>query len=302
MKRLLKYSIMIILSITIIDFFVGVMCNYFLNKLPNNGDRLVTKPNFALQKAKPDILILGSSRAEHHYDTRILQKRFSKYHIYNAGQHNQGMNYALAVLRSCMMRKKPKIVILDCEPNVLSEVQTYSNSLLKLFYNQNKEVRKVLNKNISDRIVLQSNFYKYNSVIFKLILDSRLPILQDSLMGYEALEGSLDTSLMKYENKKFNSIIDGAISDFKEIIDICKQHNIKLFVVVSPYYYHQNEMSLPYVLLKNMCYNTNTLFFDYMNYSFFDSQPQLFYDINHLNRTGSQIFTYKLFFEISPYL
>ncbi|MBR1626494.1 MAG: hypothetical protein IJ681_05040 [Bacteroidales bacterium] len=298
MRKLLIYSAVIIICTATADFLTGRLGKYFTEQLPEYGDNLITKPNYALQHAKADILILGSSRAEHHYDTRIFQLQFPDTEIYNAGQHNQGMNYALAVLKSCIERKTPKIVFLDCEPEVLSEEKTAANTTLKTFYSVNNNVKSVLNETLKDKIVLKSGFYKYNGVILKLFLDSRLPKSEDTLKGFESLKGSLDTSKLKYEQPEFTSVISKAEKDFKEIISLCKKHNIKLYVVISPYYYHQNEMSLPYVRLSEICSKKNVSFSDYMNNSFFDSQPQLFHDINHLNEKGAILFTYRLLYDL----
>ena len=294
MRKLVKYSVIILLLVAIVDFFVGKTGDYLVKKLPDYGDNLIVKPHYALQKAQGDILILGSSRAEHHYDTKILQKKFPNLTIYNAGQHNQGMNYALCVLQSCLERQIPKMVILDCEPEVLSEEITASNSTLKLYYNENNNVKKRLNDTFKDKILIKSGFYRYNSVILKLFLDSRLPNTQDTLMGFEALEGAFDTALLKYEEKHFSSLLDSPISDFKKIISLSRQYNFKLYICISPYYYHQNENSLPYITLKRICKENSVTCFDYMNDKYFDSAPQLFHDINHLNEKGAQIFTEKL--------
>ena len=293
MQKLLKYSVIILVLVAIADFFVGKTGDYLVKNLPDYGDNLIVKPYYALQKAQGNILILGSSRAEHHYDTRILQKKFPNHTIYNAGQHNQGMNYALCVLQSCLEKKIPELVILDCEPEVLGDELTSSISTLKLYYNENKNVKNHLSRTFKDKMLMKSGFYIYNSVIIKLFLDSRLPYTQDTLMGFAPLQGILDTALTKYNEKTFPSLLDGAINDFNDIISLSKKYGFKLCVCISPYYYHQNENALPYIAVKNICNKTKIPCFDYMNDGYFDSNPQLFRDVNHLNEKGAAIFTEK---------
>ena len=293
MQKLLKYSVIILVLVAIADFFVGKTGDYLVKNLPDYGDNLIVKPYYALQKAQGNILILGSSRAEHHYDTRILQKKFPNHTIYNAGQHNQGMNYALCVLQSCLEKKIPELVILDCEPEVLGDELTSSISTLKLYYNENKNVKNHLSRTFKDKMLMKSGFYIYNSVIIKLFLDSRLPYTQDTLMGFAPLQGTLDTALTKYNEKTFPSLLDGAINDFNDIISLSKKYGFKLCVCISPYYYHQNENALPYIAVKNICNKTKIPCFDYMNDGYFDSNPQLFRDVNHLNEKGAAIFTEK---------
>ena len=293
MRKLLKYSVIILVLVAIADFFVGKTGDYLVKNLPDYGDNLIVKPYYALQKAQGDILILGSSRAEHHYDTRILQKKFPNHTIYNAGQHNQGMNYALCVLQSCLEKKIPELVILDCEPEVLGDELTSSISTLKLYYNENKNVKNHLSRTFKDKMLMKSGFYIYNSVIIKLFLDSRLPYTQDTLMGFAPLQGTLDTALTKYNEKTFPSLLDGAINDFNDIISLSKKYGFKLCVCISPYYYHQNENALPYIAVKNICNKAKIPCFDYMNDGYFDSNPQLFRDVNHLNEKGAAIFTEK---------
>ncbi len=62
--------------------------------------------------AAPDILILGSSRAKHHYDDRLLSARWGL-RVFNTGQGGQGLPFSRVVLEQVAASKKPRAVIVD---------------------------------------------------------------------------------------------------------------------------------------------------------------------------------------------
>ena len=62
----------ILVCVVIIDFGVGKAFDSLLKRLPSEGER-VAKSNYVLTKVQSDIVVVGSSRAECNYNSRMMQ-------------------------------------------------------------------------------------------------------------------------------------------------------------------------------------------------------------------------------------
>jgi hypothetical protein len=67
------------------------------------------------RKAGAEVLILGSSRAKHHFDERILADEWGV-SVYNAGFSGQGVAFARIILEQIAKYSPPKTVLLDVMP------------------------------------------------------------------------------------------------------------------------------------------------------------------------------------------
>lgn len=80
---------------------------YFSEKSQRN-DRLI----HSAVGTSEDILIFGSSRAYHHYNPMVFENCLGM-SCYNVGYGGQNIYYHLALLKSSVIRHKPKIAILE---------------------------------------------------------------------------------------------------------------------------------------------------------------------------------------------
>lgn len=76
-------------------------CGARENGVINNGRR-----------AQAAVLVLGTSRAKHHYDDALLTKLWGA-KVFNAGYGGQGIPFARVALDLIAQRAKPRVVILD---------------------------------------------------------------------------------------------------------------------------------------------------------------------------------------------
>ena len=97
----------------IVDFFTMKLGNY----LQGNAKGGYTKrTNDLIMKDCHDVLIMGSSRAHHHYDTPYLSDSLGV-DVYNAGYDGNGVILAYGILELVLERYQPKLIILDIEPS-----------------------------------------------------------------------------------------------------------------------------------------------------------------------------------------
>ena len=115
--RLIKKIIFTIAILILADFLVGHGLQYFFNRQQSGWEHATS---FAIRESKANILILGSSRAQHSYVTKIIEDEFQT-SCYNAGRDGQSIFYHYAIFSAAIKRYKPSIIILDCETEMFAE-------------------------------------------------------------------------------------------------------------------------------------------------------------------------------------
>ena len=111
MKKRIGFILIIIGIVVGADLLVGAVTGKLIKEVPDVGVNQ-TNTAQALFSRTADILILGSSRANHSFDCKVLEDSLGM-SCYNAGRDGQNMAYDAMVFFSYMERHKPKMVILD---------------------------------------------------------------------------------------------------------------------------------------------------------------------------------------------
>lgn len=262
----------------------------------------------ALDKAAPDILVFGSSRAQHHYSSEILSSQLGL-SIYNAGRDGQFLPYYCAVQDVILQRKTPKIIILDVNIWELGpNEQKYMKLAQLLPYVSEHPVLRKYTAEISEfeNLKLISKTYPYNSTLLISVYDH---LFQNNEpvddRGYSALTGRVSEKMFKkysaekavYDEKRATQDIkidQHAITYYKQFLQKAKDLNIKTYVIISPTILKEpntEEKSLLASIAKK--YN-NVTFLDYAVDSTYNSHFSLFADEFHLNEVGAEKFSKAL--------
>lgn len=69
MNKFLVRIVVFFMAVAIIDIIFGKCCDYMYEHSGSGDSR---KINYAIRECNADVLILGSSRANHHYNPQIL--------------------------------------------------------------------------------------------------------------------------------------------------------------------------------------------------------------------------------------
>ena len=93
----------------ILDFIIGSLLSYYYFK-QDSGTLFNT--TYAIEDTKADILIFGTSKANHSYNTETLTERLNL-SAYNTGRDGSSIFYDYAILKAVLKRYSPKIIILD---------------------------------------------------------------------------------------------------------------------------------------------------------------------------------------------
>lgn len=299
--RFIISAAIVIISLYAIDVLVGLAGDYAMNRIPDFSGQLA-KNNYRLNRVRTDVLILGSSRASHHYVSDLLKDSLESYTgkpytVYNAGFDASFVNSNCCAAQSAMDRYQPKLIILEISENELtSDKVEHDLEFSSVNYRNNRFVKQYLDGlGWKERVKLKSNMFRYN---LKLLRVTSSFIKKNNPSGYEPLHNVMtvipDSSTVNDHQVRDPYTIDNLTSVFKT----AKDKEIRLVVVTSPRFKPTDSNSF----LAALCARYGIPYIDLYNTDIFNTQPQLFQDFEHLNDPGAHLFT-KIFFDrLIPYL
>ena len=276
----------------VVDHLIGSLLGYFYFKEQSGVDYRTT---YSMEKTKADLLIFGSSRANHHYQPDIFEKSLGL-SSYNVGEDGNTILNDYAVLKSVLARYSPEIVILDLKAQDFIKKQEDYDQLSELlpYYSTHPEIRSIINlKSRFEKEKLLSSIYPYNSIIFRIAAGNMrfYKRMREDIKGYVPLrqqwKGSLqiDPGFNKYE------IDSNKIKIYQFFIQDCIHSKTKLFIVSSPYLMKTAVTELSIKIGKEIAEKYNINFFDYSRSPLFTNQFDLFADNVHLNDRGANVFS-----------
>ena len=256
---------------------------------------------YCLTESQDDLMILGSSRAAHHYVPQIFEDSLG-ITCYNAGSDGQCIYYHYGILSSRIQREQPpKIVILEV---INTDVEVSQGATFSLeaaldryapHYGEFEEIDSLFAFNgWKEKIKLISKTYKYNSKLVQTIKCNYIPWPEDK--GYEALNG-----VMKITEK--DVVTDVALQSeqpnieeqklvyLQKFINDCKVNNIKLVMCYSPYYNQSIPKSIK--MIEELAKINGVCFLNYGNDARFQV-PEYFQDPSHLNNNGAILYSKEI--------
>lgn len=297
LKKIISNIVIVILVVFVLDFAVGNTLNYLFFK---ESSGLHFRTTYAMEKTKADILVFGSSRANHHYVPKVFEDSL-KMSFYNTGRDGTGIFFQLAVLKSILKRYTPKIIILDYEGGFKKGTHAYDRmSSLLPYYKTHREIRNIIElKSPYERIKLLSKIYPFNSDILTIMMGN----LEINKKRWNDNKGYLP--LYKVWNAKIDSIktfstyeVDpNQIAAFNEFINMAKESGAKVFVVYSPIFLKGNR-NQDINLCNEICSDENVHFWDYSKDTLFLNNNCFFQDVEHMNNNGALIFSESICYKL----
>jgi len=251
-----------------------------------------SKNYHCMYEADEDILILGSS-----YAVRVPSVIEDSLGIscYNAGEAGNGSMVAWARYNMFIKNHTPKLIIYTLTPGydyVKSDDYSKYLNIVKPYYGHEESVASMYSDvmNWSDRVILNSNFVKFNSYSAQLIYYS----LSKKNMGLQGYEPLYET-FIPYEitNKQIDEAyeIDQRKRKYLEMLfcDI-KRRKIQVLCVLPPDYREQlNLYNYKEGMLLCAKYDIPVINHKYLEG--ISQNAQYFYDLSHLNDKGAKLYT-----------
>ena len=294
MKEFKKIAIALVgfcVCFFVLDFGVGKFFDWAIKQMPSEGDR-VAKSEYVINKVDADFLVIGSSRAEAHYDSKLIQESFPDYRVFNCGVDGQRFYYINMAFNTIMDRYSPKVVVWDFQLRDLVVDEDENLSLIYPYYYSNPRVKELLDMRDPElKYMLWNNCYRYNGTAGRILRSMRLG--KSDKMGYLA-HASSDAS-RKFEvpdSKLKNQIIDSTkVRVLENTISRAKASGINLILCVSPSYMKYIGESGTINCLQELSTKYNVKFVDDSQHPDFIRKDNLWYDTGHLNAVGAREFT-----------
>lgn len=259
-----------------------------------------------------DLIIYGSSRSFVHINPEILDEEL------NVNSYNLGLNghkikfqkyrHDLALSNNL----KPKNVIINLDINALIDVEPYSarQFLPMLFFN--KYLYDLLDDSLDiskwDLFIPLIRYREFDMKPSEFFMEMYKVYMYSNYDQYKRKKGFIgnesdwEPGVSKCENIKLSV---NRIQDLIDIIEDLKKINANIILINSPEYITQIESEINRQeiidLYTKISDKYNIPFIDYSNDSI-NYQKDLFYNTDHLNAKGANIFTKKLVEDIKPHI
>ena len=294
-SQLVKHFVAVIstlVCIGIMDFGIGAIFDGMIQNLPDDGER-VAKSNYVLTKNESDIVVIGSSRAECHYDTRIIQERYPDKTVYNCGIDGQGLFYQIAVVNCLLDRYKPDMIIWDLQFDDLESSRVGNLSLLYPYYYKNNNIKEFLDKdNTSLKYYIWLNSYRFNGTAGRILKAKFFSSADQARLGFGGREGEgLYSVSAKTIDIKKTTLNKGRLEYFLRVVKRVKAAGVKLIVVESPLYDTHIGMGSTIEKLHELENEGMLIFIDDSQLPELLGKSEYMLDDNHMNIAGAKVFT-----------
>lgn len=317
MKRFLTVLIAFVLSLGAITFAVNALYLYQQNQVADTMSPM--RSSDAVIRNVPngiEVACFGSSHALLGIDFEDFEQ---DYVCFNFGQASQFLSYDDRLLQHYLDHFRPgaTVLITISHFSLFGKPDTEYDNFAAL----NKRYYKVLPDELIKQYDAKTDFYvtKFPALasedvigLFSMLLGNNQPNheWEDSTTPEQAQENGENRYTVFVENKR-NA--DGSrlynqeeIDALYHMIALCQKHNLRPVLITTPYlkeYMDQIRENDPtflddfYGLIEEITERTGAPFFDFSSDGRFESNYELFHDVDHLNRKGARLFTTVLFTE-----
>ena len=288
-KFLIKIAILFIIT-AICDILFGKGMDYVVNHIEVGGQG---RDNYICNTAEEDILIFGSSRAVHHYNSSMLEDSLGLT-CYNCGDDGNGIILSYGRLLMAKERHQPKIIIQDVATGFDIDKNDNNKYLgwLKARYDREGIAEIFDMVNPEEQYKMLSQMYRYNSKYLQNLFVYATGIsFNTGIKGFRPITGEMDTMKIRKTPQTQIEEIDSVKLEFVKKF-IAAADNSQLYFVVSPVWYGKNsDETAP---IREICQQENIPFIDFSNDPKYVHNNQYFKDGTHLNARGADEFTKDL--------
>ncbi|WP_290793208.1 hypothetical protein [Flavihumibacter sp. UBA7668] len=288
-KKILSILAFVVLAVLLDRFSGYLLSNCYFSDKSAKVDKLV----YSVLKTKEDVLVFGSSRAQHHYNSAVLEDSLNLT-VFNAGAGGQNIYYHTGILKAAFERYQPKVVLLDMsyiDYEVTPPTWDREKLSLLLPFTQKSDAAKetVLLRGHFEQLKMQSDLYRFNSTIYQIVKNNVSGELEHQ-QGYVALNHVYNGAPQKAVSAE--AAIDSAkLNYLSDFIEYAKSNQAKVIVLVSPHYIEKHQSA-------NLNFVTNLLkekhgisVWNYEQDPQYLSKKEWFHDAFHLNDAGATVFS-----------
>ena len=277
-----------------IDGYIGMYFDWAIKQMPSEGER-VSKSEYVVNQVDADFIVIGSSRAEAHYNSQIIKDAFPQYSVFNCGVDGQLFYYITTAFNSIIDRYTPKVVVWDFQLKDLVDETEENLSLLYPYYYSNYRVRELLDiQDPSLKFMLRSNCYRFNGTASRILRAMRMK--ETGKLGFLShvsadVSRKFEVKDISYENQL---LVPRKVELLIATIKRAQDKGIKLILCVSPEYNRLVGQCETVNMLHQISKDFNIQFIDCSQMEQFIHADENWYDTGHLNALGADKFTRDL--------
>lgn len=282
-----------------VDRMVGAifvkMKNMGLNRNPEN---MWLKTAHTIEKVNADIVIIGSSKASHHYVPQMISDSLDMT-AYNCGQDGCFFLYQNCIINMLLDRYKPKMIIWDIQPGSFlgnGAANEYQNfRYLSPYYPDNEWVESYINSESPKmHYRMMSKMFAYNSKVLNYLF----PLVargSETTNGYIPLPSkgyALPSMLIHTESKLECDINEEYLILLDRTLKRCKEKGVQFHMFISPEFSQKPKSTM--TVEKEIARVTEENEMGLMNAHserLFMHDASLFKDVGHLNDKGARLYT-----------
>ena len=266
--------------------------------LKKNPENMWLKTPFVVEKVNSDVVIIGSSKASHHYVPQMLEDSLGMT-AYNCGQDGCFFLYQNCVINMLLDRYKPKMIIWDIQPGSFTShnEKEYQNiRYLSPYYPQSVWAKRYIDSESKKMpLRMQSRMFAYNSkalnYLFPLVMGSSktengyIPLPNE---GYQYPEKRKreEVEIQYSPNEKYLSLLSATL-------ERCKEEGVIVQLFISPEYNDESDAYLAAVKdISRVSFDKGVHCHNYHSLAANDST--MFKDASHLNDKGARRYTAKV--------
>jgi len=291
LRKFIFFLFKAIVIVLALDFALGKGLEKLYDRM-SVGEK--ARANFFIKSDVSDVVIFGSSRALYHYHAGVLSDSLQT-SVYNAGRSNQTILYDLALLKCILKRHTPKMVVVDVsEDELVMNPKKYELlSALLPYCRYDKDIYAIYKKtNPGYAFWSWSRSLPYNSSVFATLYRGTMRGKDNDIHGFLNHSGVYKDSIKVADNCHSTYALDPVLMEaFTEIVSLCKQYQVLLYVSVSPRYMQYRCERGEYTAFKKLARENGVTIHDYVN-MFVDGS--YFSDPSHLNGQGAQEFSKRI--------
>lgn len=290
MKKYILHILLFFAIIVTIDYCFGKALDYLVSHAQGGN----TKETYdLLMNDQYDIIIMGSSRATHHYIPQMIEDSIGMT-CYNAGADGNGIVLMYGRYKLITNRYNPKVILYDVEPafDIIEYSEDDHNRRylagLKAYFFQPGIKDIFTDVNWAEGLKNYSGLFRYNGDYFNHFRNfvTRMPI---SDKGYLPLQGKMNK---EPEKKEASTCVQDSLklSYIKTMAADAKSRGIEFIFVASPKYGADPTSVQP---IKDIADELGIPFWDYTNTPDFRSW-EYFKEPMHLSDDGAREYTAEI--------
>lgn len=264
--------------------------------LATNPENMWLKTPFTVEKVDADVVVIGSSKASHHYVPQMLEDSLDMT-VYNCGQDGCFFLYQNCIINMILDRYTPKMILWDIQPGSFvgeDHSNEYQNiRYLSPYYPANTWAESYINSESPKmRYRMMSRMFAFNSkalnYVFPLVTHSSatengyIPLATE---GYLYPEMSKQAEMEGEVNRVYLDLLN-------ETMKRCGENDVELRVCISPEFSQKSALTVAAEEeIGKVAMSNDVSFTNAHSDECFMQDSTLFKDTSHLNDKGARTFT-----------